>query len=84
MGNTIRSLFPPSFTTERHEASVFPVSDLSLNLYTTGRSAGHSEDLRVCSEAVLHKFRYMYLLYFPEAKAFVNQLIHVYAKAAYI
>ena len=58
MGNTIRSLFSPSFTTEKREASVFPLSDLSLNLYTTGRSAGHSEDLRVCSEAVLHKFRY--------------------------
>jgi len=27
-------------------------------LYTTERSAGHSEELRACSEAVLHKFRY--------------------------
>ena len=58
MGNTFPSLFPPSFTTEKHEASAFPLSDLSLNLYTTGRSDGHSEDLQVCSEAVLHKFRY--------------------------
>ena len=58
MGNTIPSLFPHSFTTEKHEANAFPLSDVSLNLYTIGMSAGHSEDLRVCSEAVLHKFRY--------------------------
>ena len=42
MGNTIRSLFPPSFTSEKHEASAFPLSDLSLN-FSKFRVASRAE-----------------------------------------